>query len=184
MRQAGARSLILTKCSSFDPGLNFGLSTVERTKSYHVHYCKAVKTDPGMPKGERYRVVFKEIELMMRTTGSRHLAIEDQEGAQISRAFRDGEGQRGGSSVTDFRVGVTVGAALGVCCAYGYTFSWYQPKQAKIALLGKGSGSAAKTSVKEACRRLFTFEKGCQLVAHSADSIAGAVWTIQHAGEL
>jgi len=175
--------MILTKCASFDPGLNFGLSAVERTKSYHVHYCKAVKTDPDLPKLVRYRTVFKEIELMMRLTGCRHLAIEENEGAQIARSFRPKD-EGGGSSSTDGRVMVTVGAAIGVCCAYGYTCSWFEPRQAKIAILGKGNSAAKKTSVRDACKRLFTFAPGCQLVLHSADSIAGAVWTLQHASEL
>lgn len=168
-------------CASFDPGLNCGLSVVERTATgYHVHYCRALNTDPELPKADRCRLIFKELEHAMRQTGARHLAIEENEGAQIARALRPGV--KGNASSTDGRVMLTVGVALSVCFAYGYTSSWFQPNQAKVGLLGQGMGAASKKEVKEACAQLCTFERGCKLVLHSADSIAGAVYTLKRYG--
>lgn len=164
---------------SWDPGLNGGVAVVSKLPTprglvrYRVHFSNLVSTKPTVPMLERYRHAFKEVEYAMRSTGARRLVIENQERGQVGRSYA------GGSNLTDGRVMVTVGIAMGVAFAYGYQLSEVDPRQAKIGLLGKGWGSAEKPVVLEGVKLVCEFDRGCKVVTHSADAIAFAIYELE-----
>lgn len=137
--------------------------------SYIVRYCNAVETDPKDLLEVRLKANFIELERACRFTGARVICIEIQDSAQI------GQTAEGRGSANLLHVQKSVGVALGVAYAYGYQVIWCYPSGAKIALLGAGQGAASKKDVKEACLRLFKFDRGTRLVVHSADAVAIAL---------
>lgn len=155
--------------AGFDPGLAAGVAIVERRQRYLVRLVRPISSDSADPIEDRCRFIFKELERAMREAGAHQLAIEWQDGAQ------QGQIARGQGNKTILDVQKVVGVALSVAYAYGHSVAFVDPKQAKIALLGKGTGSADKKQVKAGVEALCDFERGCRLSQHTADAVAIAI---------
>lgn len=96
----------------------------------------------------------------------------------IAAAARGEAGPSLGFGANNDLVFEVVGIAKAVCWSYGSTLFRYTPQQAKIAVCGKGNGSAEKEQVREAIR--FYFKGYEQLMKrcidlNEADAIAGAI---------
>jgi crossover junction endodeoxyribonuclease RuvC len=100
-------------------------------------------------------------------------------GARVMGLKAAARGEKGGGfGANNDPVFEVVGVAKAVAFSYGIPVMLYSPQQAKIAVCGKGSGSAKKAQVMQACRVYFPgIERdGHRLGEHEADAIAGAIY--------
>lgn len=162
-----------------DPGITSpGLSVVRRKPNggYEVLHHKVVRTKKGdstkAPIHLRCRGLWDELESAVRKHRPALIVLEEQQGAQV------GAQRRGDFNSNNGKTLVTVGVVIGIGYAYGVPLLGVTPQQSKIALLGKGNGSADKKTVQAAVRRL----TGKDIPQDAADATAIAIFGHQRRG--
>lgn len=148
--------------------LGYGVIDLQPTRSRAVAYGELGQGLPVEPADKLDELALR-IDRVMNTHCPDVLAYENQQGVEVAM-------QRGGSG-TNFhsRLLHEVSGMLRFAarCSLDEPLPCYapQPRSIKVALLGKGHGSASKQEVQRAILVLF----GVQTTQHAADAIATAV---------
>lgn len=168
-----------------DPGLaHMGYACVGRYGArLDLAESGHVSTPADWELGDRLRKIWRELATLCRDFRPALFGIENQSNAAIGaramqlKAAAKGE-KAGGFNAFNDAVFEVVGIAKAVAFSYGIPVMLYSPQQAKIAVCGKGSGSAKKPQVMAAVRHYFPgLERdGQKLDEHQADAIAGAIY--------
>lgn len=159
--------------AGFDPGMSPGIAAVTRTANgYQLLHAGTLRTTASQPFEQRCAYIFRHLSLLLRTHSPSILAIEDQRGVQAGLRMRGADGREvhAGSSKTLIMVGLAIGCAE----AYGVPWCLVQPKRVKIAVLGKGHGSAEKKQVQAAIEAITGKRVAQDAADASAIAIAGA----------
>ncbi len=142
-----------------------------------------IETKPDEELTARLRRIWVGLATVCRDYRPALFGIEDQApaavGARVMGLKAAARGEKGGGfGANNDPVFEVVGVAKAVAFSYGIPVMLYAPKQAKIAVCGKGAGSAKKPQVMAACRVYFPgIERdGHRLGEHEADAIAGAIY--------
>jgi Holliday junction resolvasome RuvABC endonuclease subunit len=143
-----------------------------------------IATKPDADLNDRLRVIWQAFAKLCRDYRPSLVGVENQAGAAIGarmqglKAAAKGE-KAGGFSANNDPVFEVVGVIKAAAFAYNIPVMLYAPQQAKIAVLGRGSGNAKKHEVVAAIRSIFRGAietDGRVLGEHEADAIAGAIY--------
>lgn len=173
-------------CMAVDPGLahvGYGLvgrygAKLDLVESGHI------STPADWELTDRLKKIWRDLAVVCRGSRPTLMGIENQAPAAIGarmmglKAAAKGE-KAGGFNHNNDPVFEVVGIAKAVAFSYGIPVMLYSPQQAKIAVCGKGSGSAKKAQIIDAIRRCYfqgIENDGQVLGEHEADAIAGAIY--------
>ncbi len=131
----------------------------------------------------RLRRIWRELALVVRDLKPELFGVENQANAAIGARQRGleaaAQGRKGGGfNAYNDQVFEVCGIAKAVAFAYAVPVMLYMPQQAKIAVCGKGKGSAKKSEVVTAIGHYFPGleHNGKPISEHEADAIAGAIY--------
>lgn len=164
----------MTVFAGFDPGIGSPAVAVIRrlARGYELLAAKTLRTSPKDTLEERLAAIWAGLSPVLRELHPGELGIERQAGAQV------GAWERGEFNGDNSKTLWTCGVAFGCAVAYGVVPVIIDPKRAKIAVLGKGAGSAEKRVVRD---RIQAMMGAAKLTLDASDAVALAIAVSQAA---
>lgn len=165
-----------------DPGLaQLALAAIDlrdRLAESYVLAAESIETSADDPPMARRRLIWSRLDALCAAYPPELVAFEVQTFAALGAAKR-GLGGLLAQWKTSAAVEQIVGIALAIAFARQALPVEVTPKQAKIALLGKGAGNADKARVKKAVLEIMRWPGGApkphRIRQHATDAVAIAV---------
>jgi len=134
--------------AGFDSGLTPGLAVIRRLpNAYELVFHKKIKTDTTARLIERIRQIHAVLGPALREYMPVFFAIEEQMGVQVGKRRQHVEGGEAAMNANNAKTVGTQFLAAECALCYGIACDFFQPRSAKVALLGKGGGKAEKKDI-------------------------------------